>query len=276
LPPVDERTNGVAVLKKRYELTEIVRQAKDSYVKVIANSLKESIKSKNYIALDKIFSRAKYPLLKLFYDERAFLEDFTKNSQWYKCKNIALSYANSDVDRQNSILRYKYWLLSNIEVSDYIRENDVLVFNEPYANKFQNSETVVIKEAVKKYDKYIKIEYWECKDKENRSFYVVDKDSEIKYNEYLTKVAKEARTISKEKKEERKKKWAHYFAVKNKYANVKYIFASTIHKSQGSTYENVYINVGSIVGLFKKDIDLAYRLLYVAVTRASKDIRVLF
>jgi len=276
LPPVDEPTNGIDKLSKKYELTEVVRQAKDSYIKMIAIKLKNCIKDKNYLSLGEIFDRRKYPELKIFNNEEDFLEDFTTNEEWYKCKNIALSFSNKDVDRENRILRDKYWLLSGIESKDYIIKDDVLTFNEPYKNHlFQNSETILVAKAKKKFDKYIKINYWECEDKYTRKFKVVDIDDKKKFNEYVQKIADKAIKIPKSKKEERKKAWAHYFATKEKYADVKYIFATTIHKSQGSTYENVYINIASMRYLFSKDKDLAYRLLYVAVTRASKDIRVL-
>ena len=55
LPPIDEAQNGVVSLPKQYQLTEIVRQAKDSYVKMIANELKECIKNKKYADLTVFF-----------------------------------------------------------------------------------------------------------------------------------------------------------------------------------------------------------------------------
>jgi len=77
--------------------------------------------------------------------------------------------------------------------------------------------------------------------------------------------------------EKRKKLWKEYFTLKDMYADVKYIFVSTIHKLQGSTYDVAYIDVASLIYLMNSPltIDLAYRLLYVAVTRARKDIKIL-
>ncbi len=40
--------------------------------------------------------------------------------------------------------------------------------------------------------------------------------------------------------------WKKYFRLKDAYANVQYIFASTIHKLQGSTYDTVYIDLSFI------------------------------
>lgn len=53
-------------------------------------------------------------------------------------------------------------------------------------------------------------------------------------------------------------------------ADLRPMYASTIHKSQGSTFENVYIDLGSL-SYVRDKIALA-RLLYVAISRASKHV----
>jgi len=276
LPPIDEGQNGVVALPKQHKLTHIVRQAQDSYIKVIANELKNCIKDKAYKPLPEIFDSSRYRDLKIFEDEKDFLDDITKEPNWYKMKKVAISYTNNQVDEQNRLLRHKYWKNHNIKAVDAIMKGDFLVMNEAYNKKIRNSEVIKIEEAKKEYDKYIKIDYWQCKDSFGRSLKIVDPDSDIKYNQYLLKVSKEAKAVGFKDIELRNKKWRHYFATKETYADVKYIFASTVHKVQGSTYDTAYISASSIINLINKgDEDMAYRLLYVAVTRASKDIRIL-
>ena len=58
------------------------------------------------------------------------------------------------------------------------------------------------------------------------------------------------------------------------FANVQYIYSSTIHKLQGSTYETCYVNVYDLITNDFMSLDEKYRLLYVAITRASKDIKI--
>ncbi|MBU1658896.1 ATP-binding domain-containing protein [bacterium] len=87
----------------------------------------------------------------------------------------------------------------------------------------------------------------------------------------LNKLAKDAK-IEKHY-ETRKKKWYSFFALKDMFVDVKYTYASTIHKVQGSTYETVYIDLTEIENM--RDKDMMYRLLYVALTRASKDVKIL-
>ncbi len=61
-----------------------------------------------------------------------------------------------------------------------------------------------------------------------------------------------------------------YFSVKDDWLDLRPVFASTVHKSQGSTYDNVYINLTDI-GRCHIASDVA-RLLYVAVTRARNKV----
>ena len=64
------------------------------------------------------------------------------------------------------------------------------------------------------------------------------------------------------------KNWKEYFRVKDTWFDLRAIYASSIHKSQGSTYETVFIDLTDI-GRNWQPNDVA-RLLYVAITRASK------
>ena len=64
--------------------------------------------------------------------------------------------------------------------------------------------------------------------------------------------------------------WRGYFAVKETFARVRPGYATTIHKSQGSTYDRVFLLQSELVGLW--DQELLARLLYVAYSRAKEEI----
>jgi exodeoxyribonuclease-5 len=65
-----------------------------------------------------------------------------------------------------------------------------------------------------------------------------------------------------------KKRWAtEYFALKNSFAEVDFNYAVTIHKSQGSTYPNVFVHND-----YLNSKDERLKLLYVAITRASQEV----
>jgi len=68
----------------------------------------------------------------------------------------------------------------------------------------------------------------------------------------------------------KEKNWKDFFEVKNNWLDLRPVYASTVHKSQGSTYDTVFINLADI-GRCNITSDVA-RMLYVALTRASKQV----
>lgn len=63
-----------------------------------------------------------------------------------------------------------------------------------------------------------------------------------------------------------KKNWAIYFELKGRYADLRDKAACTIYKSQGSTYDTVFVDIGNIGTAF--DPEQVARMLFVAISRA--------
>ena len=63
----------------------------------------------------------------------------------------------------------------------------------------------------------------------------------------------------------RRDAWREFFTAKKHFADIRYPYASTVHKSQGSTYDIAFIDVGDI-GRNRKRHEVA-RLSYVSLTR---------
>ncbi len=64
------------------------------------------------------------------------------------------------------------------------------------------------------------------------------------------------------------KRWSEFWDLKNLFADLNYAYCLTIHKSQGSTFQNVFVDVPN--ALVNRNIRERNQLLYVAVTRAAK------
>lgn len=64
------------------------------------------------------------------------------------------------------------------------------------------------------------------------------------------------------------KRWREYWKLKQVFADVNYAYCLTIHKSQGSTFQNVFVDVQNCC--VNQKIKERNQLLYVAVTRAAK------
>ena len=69
------------------------------------------------------------------------------------------------------------------------------------------------------------------------------------------------------------KDWRSYYAMKEAVADLRFTHASTVHKSQGSTYENALVMVPDIMTC--RNPSVRRRLLYVAYTRASKHLHIM-
>lgn len=70
-----------------------------------------------------------------------------------------------------------------------------------------------------------------------------------------------------------RKDWRAYYAMKEGVADLRFTHASTVHKSQGSTYSNVLVMVPNIMTC--PGMSTRRRLLYVAYTRASRHLHVM-
>ena len=64
------------------------------------------------------------------------------------------------------------------------------------------------------------------------------------------------------------KDWSNFFRVKNGYADLRDVYSQTVHKSQGSSINEVFIDMNDI-GTNKKFYEVL-RLMYVAISRASQ------
>ena len=218
--------------------------------------------------------------ISFFHNQEAFLNNFHDVENWHEKDKVLASFTNRDVDAFNKLIRNKYWDDRDLNNPPALLRGDKIIFNSAYSvndiTKFHNSEIVTIKDAKKDMFAPLGIEYWTCKATESadeEEFRVIDPESQAIFNKKLSDIAKKAK---KEKnKEEKKKLWEVFFKTREAFADVKYIYASTIHKLQGSTHEKVYIDLYSLSNMKSLDYDTIYRLMYVAISRASEDIVIL-
>lgn len=281
LLPVDSNKNSVFDVRHQYKLKEIVRQAKDSYIISIASAAREIIKSAEYVDIKSFFTKNQNSNIAFFHNQNDFLEDFWHGEEWHNEDKIITSYKNSDVDSYNRLVREKYWLDKNVKNIPTLLKGDSVVFQSAYSIngviKYHNNEQITLSYARKKYSDILKIEYWECKDDSEGEYQelirIIDPKSNSNFNDKLDKIAKMAKKETNYKK--RKEMWKTFFELKEYFADVKYTFASTIHKLQGSTYETVYIDLFGLANNRYIDYNELYRLIYVAITRASMHIKIL-
>ena len=172
-------------------------------------------------------------------------------------KNRVLAWTNVAVNSFNKIVREKLYgtNASKIELGEYI------VLTEPYDDMWTNFEIKV--ESLKVETKDFQITpTWKVK----FTYYVINNDILAIHEDSekdFTKTLREVKKMCKDKK----LNWKVYLGLFETFIRFSYLYAITVHKSQGSTYETAIINYKDMcLNSNKKERD---RLLYTAITRAS-------
>lgn len=275
LPPVNGDKNPIFELQNSFVLNEVVRQAKDSYILRAATTLRVIIESQQFVPLKGLFES--FDGFEIFYEKDKFLDDFCKKSKWWEDDKIIATYTNKSVNALNKTIRDRYWQEMGVVQNAYIMAKDKLRFDDAYSINdrqiYHNGQIVSVKSATLCSDSVLGVEYFLCEIEEsNFDIKVIDSSSETRFKDALQKIAIDANKASYPKKSEL---WDAYYGIKNSYANVSYTFASTIHKLQGSTYDEIYVDIGSLMHMKNISEDMKYRLAYVAITRATTDVKVL-
>ena len=287
LLPVDNNDdNEVFKLEKQFQLSEIVRQAKESSIITLATKIREMIDTGEFGDLNTLLKGSESHEIELFESREEFLKDFYKNEGWYKEDKIISSFSNKQVDTFNTDIRRQYWKEHGVDGPDYFLPNDILrfksaliengLFKDNNRTIYNNNEEVMIKTAKFFFNKDMSLKYWICTivGRKNKDFIrIIDPDSELLFNKKLENLANLARNAKYPYNEQF---WKDYYKLKNAFANVQYSFASTIHKLQGSTYDVAYADFASIINNKMLTNDEKFRLVYVAITRARSKVKILY
>jgi ATP-dependent exoDNAse (exonuclease V) alpha subunit len=197
---------------------------------------------------------------------------------------VITSYRNKDVEAFNKLIRDQFWQEQGNSNPEYLQSKDMIRFKsalhtERFSRRnnpilYQNGEEVMIEQA--ELINTIHFSFWKCtiKGRSTRDFIrVVDSDSSLAFNEILNNYATFAR---KARFPYNKEHWKLYFQLKNAFADIQYVYASTIHKLQGSTYDTTFVDLSMIINSKSISDDLKFRLTYVAITRARKKIKIFY
>lgn len=271
---------------EEYILTEIVRQAKGNDIITVATQAKEQIenitKKKGYIPFNEFY----FKFINSYKESKTI--KFLNNKDWKKgflekAKEIpfeednlvrALAFKNIVVDSYNLLARkYIYGELSK----DILINDEVIVLQEPNVDSrgnilHTNNEAVQLREVkLKKFfnkDPVIKADYvyfWDCICTDGHKLRFVDKSSKEYWENELQELATQARYANGKAKGII---WRRFFKKKEYFLTFKYQYAMTVHKSQGSSVDYIYLDVNEFLSSNLSEED-KYRLFYVGLTRAK-------
>lgn len=264
LLPVDGDKNPIYSNRKieHYKLTEVVRQAKNNPIIFLATEIREAIDKNKTMNIKKLFTEVPFiSNIEVYEDMKTWMGEYIKDKNTYKDKQM-IAFSNKTVDAYNEFIRSFEYQSNNL---DYLINNEnVIMQNMVTEGKevlYRNGETVTVINPVKKQEDGMTI--W-C----YNGVKTVDPVSVDKYNQIKEDL--------KNKAIKDKKMWFLYYQFIEKYTEIKRIYACTLHKSQGSGWNNVYLNIDETLNYMNfVGRDMVYRLLYVGLTRTIQDIKVL-
>ena len=251
LTPVKEDVSNIFSMVDNFELKTIQRQALDSPIISLAQQFRTMLDEDSFPGWPEIKDDGHAIQL---LDGPAFKDmvDLKFNQEHDPNDLRILAWSNLKVISYNKHVRSFY------APSDHYVENEVVATNKP----IMLEDEVVAAPA----DSLVKI--YQIREVEKSEGYEIP-GFEIAHNYghgfFLPANWKQANNLLKEYA--KNKDWQNYFKIKNFWLDLRPIHSSTVHKSQGSTYHTVFIDLDDI-GRNNKWKEVA-RLAYVAITRAS-------
>jgi GTPase SAR1 family protein len=277
LPPVEsEGTMGESKLsptfdvETKYELTEVLRQALDNPIISIATSIRECIGTNGdpLAILDTTYG---LDTIIPIDDEQVFLDVY---------KEMILEHKGSaskifDFVQENKIIAYTNYRvsLSNIYIRSELfdKHQDVefvkgepIVFDTVTENcPYMNQEIIQCPEVRK--EAFLGIDCWQFKLPNGNYILGVGPESKMGLDDYLDKLIKKIERKDMNPLTKRAYQWQDYYIIKNKINIINYPYATTAHKSQGSTFDNIWFDTDFIERI--RNNDTKCRIIYTAMTR---------
>ena len=209
--------------------------------------------------------------------------------------------------RNRSVERYNDIICKNIGFHDEYNVGDLLMLAQPKHQKVNYRRSVivanideevvvqvVVQKSMKPQSMFFAnlpiIDYWELT---TQTTHFQDKPTQIVLNmplladhgleDALQQMATAAKRVkqqsfsdkanSRRLREEASQRWKEYWALREEFTLVRFAYAFTAHRAQGSSIDKVYVDVRDI--LSNPDPDEKLECLYVADTRARTTMRVL-
>lgn len=258
LPPVGEPVSPIwKEFKTDYELTEVMRHQNAilDFVQSIRGNDKPVFKSPGkQVFIDSEES---------FTDKIALLaqkgEFHTGNAKAVAWRNITVDFLNKFIRNNNHITASD----DKFVIGDRVIVREPIIVGEATIASTDEEGSVIAVEIVY-HNRYPTLKAWKVSIKMDYSSskvtaYVIHESSAAALEEMLASF-KES------------KRWDLFWKLKEAFHNIAYGYALTAHRSQGSTFQHVFIDAGDI--LLNKNIQERTKCLYVACSRASKTLSI--
>lgn len=304
LPPINEKQSQVFTGDYIFELNEIVRQNSDNKLIELLTMARDAVRT-NSSSLVALLSRHSSK-----YDSDTDAGYVITNGEHFATL-LADRFASTEFQHDIDYCRYAAFTNKSVlDVNNYIRkvavgdhdqilvQDDVLTSYSTILDEFNspiiiNSEDYIVEEILDYNNKYIIQGFLTTfravsNGKVTSRLFIVDhtnQDSLIRYVSIFNSLLSKAQNS---KGGYRRQAWDEFYAFRNynllmsdlytesgkliTSKDIDYAFGLTVHKTQGSTFSNIFVNVNDIIynkyGVPYSNIGLRNRLLYVAFSRA--------
>lgn len=260
LPPVKEEISPIwRRFEVDYELTKVERH--DNSILSFVQSIRGNV--------DPVFESPGEEVHIL--DEDSFEQKIitaAREGKFHDGTAKAIAWRNATVDILNTIIRQEYELTKTRK--PFVQHDRIVVMSPipsdiPSAPNLANTddEGIILQVGVSRHPKYPTYKIWEI-------------DLEMEFGETIV-----ARVIHPDSEDElkadldayaKKKNWPAFWNLKDSFHSIKHAYAFTAHRSQGSTFQIVFVDAGDI--LINSDVETRTKCLYVGCSRAAKELNI--
>lgn len=282
LPPVGEDASP-ALQQEGASLEEVVRQAAENPIIRFATAIREDadyldlLRGPDALGFDADAKHGIAPTINRQAFGRSIVRSFAATPEGEVPKARVLAYRNRTVARYNALIREAV----RGEGAPELDEGDILMARDTHFADAANGEGILLRGSAEYRVLGLKettakafsetfatwtLELEEADDPYADPVEVValQKTSIPRYDAVLQRVAKEAR--------EGIRSWLDFYEGKERFASLDYAYALTVHKSQGSTFETVFVDHRDLMACRGPE---RRALVYVAATRPAKRLALL-
>lgn len=277
LNPVGEKVSESFKLADQIRLTQVMRQEEGHLLSTIAEVRQQCIDgtrpSKVVTALNAhddgvhVFNDLEFrDVLLAQFDT----DEFRSNPNF--CR--ALAWTNREVVRLNTLVRNS---LYGKDAPTFLENEPVTTLNPVYGLDEElvfstNEQCRVLHAEESFFSDYLdnrnrKYKIWrltlesECKTR-NETVMTIHRDSQTLFNNRLNELGSLAKA--------KKAPWSRFWQFKEQFCDVRHVYANTVHRAQGQTIENTFLNVKDLRQ--NENVEELRRLYYVGTSRASRNL----
>lgn len=185
---------------------------------------------------------------------KARIEKAFGDPQWDSTHCKILAWKNERVQEYNGYVREYLAYPKIFKTGETVITNEFIHGNNSHFMRSVDSEVTISNMPTHP------VNYWGV------SGYMVELEGS--YTAFMPENYKDAKTLMQKLAKE--KDWKKYFEIKETWLDLRAVYASSIHKAQGSTYQTVFLDLSDIGKNWNAN-DVA-RLMYVGITRAAKQV----